>query len=306
MARISRAAYVDMYGPTVGDRVRLADTDLFIEVEKDFAIPGEEVKFGGGKVIRDGMGQSQRASLECVDCVITNALILDHWGVVKADIGIRGGLHRGHRQGRQSGRAARGGHRHRPGHGGDRRGESHRHARRHRQPHPLHLPPAGLGGPALRRDHHDRRRHRPGRRHQRHHLHPRPLEPYAHAPGRRRPARERGASGQGQRQPAPGPGRAGGGRGHGPQAPRGLGHHPGGHRLLPGRGRGHGRAGGHPHRHPERIRLRGAHHRGVQGPGHPRLPHRGGGRRPRPGHHPGLRGCPTCCPPPPIPPGPTR
>ena len=91
MARISRAAYVGMYGPTVGDRVRLADTDLFIEVEKDFAIPGEEVKFGGGKVIRDGMGQSQRASLECVDCVITNALILDHWGVVKADIGIRGG-----------------------------------------------------------------------------------------------------------------------------------------------------------------------------------------------------------------------
>lgn len=91
MARISRAAYVDMYGPTVGDRVRLADTDLFIEVEKDFAIPGEEVKFGGGKVIRDGMGQSQRASLECADCVITNALILDHWGVVKADIGLRGG-----------------------------------------------------------------------------------------------------------------------------------------------------------------------------------------------------------------------
>lgn len=91
MARISRRAYVDMYGPTVGDKVRLADTELFIEVEKDFAIPGEEVKFGGGKVIRDGMGQSQRPGSHCVDTVITNALILDHWGIVKADIGLKDG-----------------------------------------------------------------------------------------------------------------------------------------------------------------------------------------------------------------------
>jgi urease subunit alpha len=89
---ISRRAYADMFGPTVGDRVRLADTELFIEVEKDFAIPGEEVKFGGGKVIRDGMGQSQRSRAEgAVDTVVTNALILDHWGIVKADIGIRDG-----------------------------------------------------------------------------------------------------------------------------------------------------------------------------------------------------------------------
>jgi urease subunit alpha len=80
-----------MYGPTVGDKVRLADTELFIEVEKDVAIPGEEVKFGGGKVIRDGMGQSQYSSLKCVDTVITNALILDHWGIVKADIGLKNG-----------------------------------------------------------------------------------------------------------------------------------------------------------------------------------------------------------------------
>ncbi|EFL52396.1 urease, alpha subunit [Solidesulfovibrio fructosivorans JJ]] len=91
MAEITRQAYADMYGPTVGDKVRLADTDLVIEVEKDFAIPGEEVKFGGGKVIRDGMGQSQRPDIECADTVITNALILDHWGVVKADIGIKAG-----------------------------------------------------------------------------------------------------------------------------------------------------------------------------------------------------------------------
>ena len=77
-----------MFGPTTGDRVRLADTDLFIEVERDLTIYGEEVKFGGGKVIRDGMGQSQASQAEgAVDTVITNALILDHWGIVKADIG---------------------------------------------------------------------------------------------------------------------------------------------------------------------------------------------------------------------------
>jgi urease subunit alpha len=90
---MSRAAYAQMFGPTVGDRVRLADTDLIIEVEKDFTIYGEEVKFGGGKVIRDGMGQSQRSRSEsAADTVITNALILDHWGVVKADIAIKAGL----------------------------------------------------------------------------------------------------------------------------------------------------------------------------------------------------------------------
>jgi urease subunit alpha len=80
-----------MYGPTVGDRVRLGDTELFIEVEKDHTVYGEEVKFGGGKVIRDGMGQSQRGSADVADTVITNALILDHWGVVKADIGLKNG-----------------------------------------------------------------------------------------------------------------------------------------------------------------------------------------------------------------------
>ena len=89
---MSRAAYAQMFGPTVGDKVRLADTDLILEVEKDFTIYGEEVKFGGGKVIRDGMGQSQCLRSEgAVDTVITNALILDHWGIVKADIGIKDG-----------------------------------------------------------------------------------------------------------------------------------------------------------------------------------------------------------------------
>jgi urease subunit alpha len=90
--RIPRSVYAEMFGPTTGDRVRLADTDLIIEVEKDFTTYGEEVKFGGGKVIRDGMGQSQATNRRgAVDTVITNALILDHWGIVKADIGIRDG-----------------------------------------------------------------------------------------------------------------------------------------------------------------------------------------------------------------------
>jgi urease subunit alpha len=91
MTRITRAAYAEMYGPTTGDRIRLADTGLFIEIEKDYAIYGEEVKFGGGKVIRDGMGQSQRGHAEVMDTVITNAVILDHWGIVKADIGLKDG-----------------------------------------------------------------------------------------------------------------------------------------------------------------------------------------------------------------------
>src|SRR5215472_4971118 len=90
--KMSRAAYAQMFGPTVGDKVRLADTDILIEVEKDYTLYGEEVKFGGGKVIRDGMGQSQRSRNEgAVDTVITNALILDHWGIVKADIAIKDG-----------------------------------------------------------------------------------------------------------------------------------------------------------------------------------------------------------------------
>jgi len=92
MARITRHAYADMFGPTTGDRVRLADTDLIVQVERDLTTYGEEVKFGGGKVIRDGMGQSQASQAEgAVDTVITNALIIDHWGIVKADIGITNG-----------------------------------------------------------------------------------------------------------------------------------------------------------------------------------------------------------------------
>jgi urease subunit alpha len=89
--KISRQAYADMFGPTVGDKVRLADTELWIEVEKDFTTYGEEVKFGGGKVIRDGMGQGQLCAADVVDTLITNALMIDHWGIVKADVGLKDG-----------------------------------------------------------------------------------------------------------------------------------------------------------------------------------------------------------------------
>ena len=92
MGRLPRAAYADMFGPTTGDRVRLADTELIVEVERDFTSYGEEVEFGGGKVIRDGMGQSQASQAEgAVDTVITNALVIDHWGIVKADVAITNG-----------------------------------------------------------------------------------------------------------------------------------------------------------------------------------------------------------------------
>ncbi|VVD75503.1 urease subunit alpha [Pandoraea anhela] len=89
--KIARRAYAEMFGPTTGDRLRLADTELIIEIERDYTIYGEEVKFGGGKVIRDGMGQSQRTRADVVDTVITNAVIIDHWGIVKADIGLKDG-----------------------------------------------------------------------------------------------------------------------------------------------------------------------------------------------------------------------
>ena len=91
MTKLSRRAYSEMYGPTTGDRVRLADTELVVEVEKDLTVYGDEVKFGGGKVIRDGMGQSQSLSADAADTVITNALIIDYWGIVKADVGIKNG-----------------------------------------------------------------------------------------------------------------------------------------------------------------------------------------------------------------------
>ena len=175
-ARIKRSVYADMFGPTTGDRIRLADTDLIIEVEKDFTTYGEEVKFGGGKVIRDGMGQSQVTSKQgAVDTVITNAVIVDTWGIVKADVGIKDGKIHSHRQGGQSRHPAQRDHHHRPWHRRDRRRRPDPHGRRFRQPYPLHLPAADRARADERRHHHARWRHRSLARHLRHHLHAGPL-----------------------------------------------------------------------------------------------------------------------------------
>ena len=100
--KISRQAYSELYGPTVGDSVRLGDTNLWVTPESDYASPGEEVTFGGGKVIRDGMGQSQARDLECMDLVITNALILDYSAIVKADVGVKHGRIAGYWEGGKS------------------------------------------------------------------------------------------------------------------------------------------------------------------------------------------------------------
>ena len=170
--KMSRAAYAKMFGPTTGDKVRLADTELFIEVEKDFTTYGDEVKFGGGKVIRDGMGQSQVTRAEgAVDTVITNALIVDHSGIVKADIGLKNGRIVGiGKAGNPDTQPGRHNHRRSLDRGDRRRGQD-RHGRRYGQPHPFHLPAADRGG-ADERYHDDaRRRLRAGARDARHDLH---------------------------------------------------------------------------------------------------------------------------------------
>ena len=163
---MSRAAYAQMFGPTVGDKVRLADTDLIIELEKDLTIYGEEVKFGGGKVIRDGMGQSQLTRAQgAVDTVITNALILDHWGIVKADIAIRDGLIAAiGKAGNPDIQPGVDPDHHRAGDGNHRgRGQDH-HRRRNGYAHSFHLPAADRRGALLGRHHHDGWRHRTCRR----------------------------------------------------------------------------------------------------------------------------------------------
>ena len=158
---LPRAHYAEMFGPTTGDRMRLADTELIIEVEKDFTTYGEEVKFGGGKVIRDGMGQAQTTNARgAVDTVITNAVILDHWGIVKADVGIKDGLiaaiGKAGNPDIQPGVTIIVG----PGHRGDRGRRQDPHRRRLRHPHPFHLPAADRRSADVRRHHDAGRRHR--------------------------------------------------------------------------------------------------------------------------------------------------
>ncbi len=286
---LPRSEYAAMYGPTTGDRVRLADTDLIIEVERDLTTYGEEVKFGGGKVIRDGMGQSQVSRADgAVDTVITNALIVDHTGIYKADIGLRDGRI-ADRQGGQPGHTARCRYHHRPRHGGDCGRRQDHHGGRVRQPYPLHLPAADRGGADVRRHHHARRRHRPGPRHAGHHLHAGAVAYRADDPVLRRLSHEYRPLRQGQRLATGGAGRDGRRRCLRAEIARGLGHHAPGHPHLPDGRRRPRCAGDDPHRYAERKRLRGADGGRLRGPHHPRLPHRGRGRRPCAGHHQDMR-----------------
>ena len=253
---ISRAAYADMFGPTTGDKVRLADTELVIEVEKDFTIYGEEVKFGGGKVIRDGMGQSQVTNAKgAVDTVITNALIIDHWGIVKADVGIKDGriveIGKAGNPDIQPGVDIIVG----PGTdviagegkiltaGGF---DSHIHFICPQQIEDALMSgvTSMLGGGTG-----------PSRRHQRHHLHARPLAHRAHDPGARRLPDQPRLRRQGQRLAAGGARRDGRSRRLRPEAARGLGHDAGRDRQLPRGRRRLRRAGDDPLRHAERSRA---------------------------------------------------
>ena len=232
--KMKRAIYADMFGPTTGDRVRLADTDLIIEVEKDFTTYGEEVKFGGGKVIRDGMGQiagHQQAGRgrhrhhQCAD---------------PRSLGDREGRRRPQgrkdpfdRQGRQSGHpAGRDDHR-RAGHRSDRGRRQDPHRRRLRHAHPFHLSAAGRRRADVGRHLDARRRHRAGARHLRHHLHAGAVASRAHDPGGGCVSGESRFRRQGQRVAA----RRAGGNGQGrclrAQAARGLGHDAGRDRQLP-------------------------------------------------------------------------
>ena len=293
---MQRSFYADMFGPTTGDRVRLADTDLIIEVEKDFTTYGEEVKFGGGKVIRDGMGQSQTHQ------PAGRGRHRHHQRADPRSLGHRQGRrrHQGrphlrHRQGRQSRHPARRDHRHRPRHRGDRRRRQDPHRRRLRHPHPFHLPAAGGRGADVRRHLDAGRRHRPGGRHQRHHLHARPVAHRAHDPGGRRLPGESRLRRQGQCVAPGGAGGNGQGRRLRAQAARGLGHDAGRDRLLPvGRGRLR-RAGDDPHRHartnPASSRTRSRRSRAAPfTPSTPKAP--AAAMRPTSSRSPGSK---TCC-----------
>ena len=293
--KISRQAYAEMFGPTTGDRVRLADTELWIEVEKDFTIYGEEVKFGGGKVIRDGMGQSQRV-------IRRNRRHGDHECVDHRSLGHRQGRHRhqeridrAHRKGRQSRCAARRRHRHRSGHRDHRRRRLDRHRRRHRYAHSLYLSAADRRSIDERCDDDAWRRHRPCDRHVRDHMHAGTLAHSLDVESGGELSDEPRLSGQRQREPARCARRADRSGRVRTETARRLGHDTGGDRLLPDGCRQARRAGHDSYRHIERIGLRRRHDRCVQGPHDRHLSHRGRRRRPRARHHSIARACRTCC-----------
>ena len=288
--RIGRERYAQLYGPTVGDQVRLADTDLWIEVERDDCIGGDEAVFGGGKTIRESMLQGTTTRAEgAPDLVITNAVVLDHWGVVKCDVGIRDGrivalgkagnpdiadgVHP-----RSADRAVD---------GDPRRRGPHPHRGRRRLPRPLHRAADRRRGARLRDHDADRRRHRPGRGHE------------GDDRARRARTRSRRCSPRSTTSPVNvlllGKGNTVSAealheqvrrRRRRVQAARGLGLDAGRDRRVPARRRRDGRAGRDPHRHAQRGRLPRVDGRGDRRPDDPRVPHRGRGRRPRAGHHP--------------------
>ena len=285
---LPRAHYAEMFGPTKGDRLRLADTELVIEVEKDFTTYGEEVKFGGGKVIRDGMGQAQTTRARgAVDTVITNAVILDHWGIVKADVGLKDGLiHSIGKAGNpdiQPGVTIIVG----PGTeviagegkiltaGGF---DSHIHFICPQQIEEALMSgvTSMLGGGTGPATGTFATTCTPGPWHIQRMIEAADAYPM-----------NLGFAGKGNAsKPAALVEQVKAGRLRA-QAARRLGHDAGGDRLLPVGRRRSRHPGDDPHRHAERIGLRRGHDQGVQGPHHPRLPHRGRGRRPRARHHEG-------------------
>ena len=290
MAELTRREYAALYGATTGDQVRLGDTDLWVEVEQDLTFGGEEAVFGGGKSIRESMAQGTTTRADgAPDTVITNVVVLDHWGVVKADVGPAGRPDRRARPRRQPRHRRRGppGPGHRPldrrhlGRGPDPHGRGDRRARAL----PVHVPGARGAG---HRHHHGRRgRHGPVRGIPGHDGHARGLAPAGGAPGPRPPAGQRPADGQGQHRERGGAGRAGAGRRRGVQGPRGLGLHAGGHRRRAA-GRRRARApGGAALGLAQRGGLPRVDRGGDRRPLDPRLPHRGRRRRARAGHHRG-------------------
>ncbi len=292
MSRIERSRYRNLYGPTTGDRIRLADTDLLIEVTEDRsagAAAGDEVVFGGGKVIRESMGQSTRTRADgAPDLVITGAVILDHWGIVKADVGVKDGRIVG--IGKAGNPDTMDGIDpaldHRPVDRDPRRQRQDPHGRCHRLPRAPDLADAARRGAHVGHHHDHRWRHRAGRRHQGHDrvgL----VVPGTDARSPRPLADQRRPDGQGQHgQPRGHVGAAAFGR-CGVQAARGLGHHAGCDRRVSHRRRRLGRAGGDPHRHPQRGRVRREHARGHRRPLDPHVPHRRRRRRACARHHDG-------------------
>ena len=287
MARIAREAYAAIFGPTAGDQIRLGDTDLWIEIEQDLTFGGEESVFGGGKSIRESGNQALTTSADgALDTVITNVVILDHWGIVRADVGIRDGPDRRHRPQRQPGHRRRGrpGAGHRAGHRRDLRRGQDPHRRRLRLARALPVAVADPRGAGRRADHPGRRRHRAVGGVQGHHGDPGRLAPEAGPPRARRVPGQPAAAGQGQHRVGGGLRGAGAGRGRRLQGARGLGIHPGGGRRGAEGRRGVGAAGRAALGLAERGRLRGQHRRRDRRPEHLGLPRRGRRRRARPGH----------------------